>query len=146
MNGIEMGYHKWNDTLFLRYSKDTLDLPTYCAGWNTKYFICHTLDCKKGGLITTRHTKLRDGVTDLTGKSFTHLHVRDNTLINQGHAVQEGKAHTAGYPTKNPPGTTEELDQKGETLICDLWKRVTDSIHNMRFLSTGALSNWKKSP
>ena len=32
VNGIERGYHKWHDALFLRNSKDPLDLPTYCAG------------------------------------------------------------------------------------------------------------------
>ena len=30
-------------------------LPTHCDGCNTELFICHVLDCKKGGLIATCH-------------------------------------------------------------------------------------------
>ena len=35
-------------------------------------------------LITTRHTEIRDGFTDLAGKSFTPAHVRDNPKIFTG--------------------------------------------------------------
>ena len=38
-----------------------------------------------------RHKKLRFGVSELAGKSFTPAHVRDDFKIFTGHAVQGGR-------------------------------------------------------
>ena len=81
VNGTDLGAQKWRDTLFLRYGLDPPDLPTYCDGCNAKFTICHTLDCKRGGLVTAHHNELRDGVADLAGKAFTPSHIRDDPLI-----------------------------------------------------------------
>ena len=45
---------------------------------------------KNGGLITARHNELRDGVANLAGKAFTPAHVRDDSKIFTGRAVQGG--------------------------------------------------------
>ena len=42
-----------------------------------------------------------------------------------------------------PPETTE---QKGDLLLWDLWKNMTDSVHDMRVVNTDAKSYWEKSP
>ena len=81
VNGTELGAQEWRNALFLRYGLDTPDLPTYYDGCNTKFSICHALDCKRGGLVTACHNELCDGVSDLAGKSFTPSHVRDDPLI-----------------------------------------------------------------
>ena len=71
------------------------------------------LNCKKGGLVTARHNNLRDGVSDLAGKSFTPSHMRDNPLIYAGRAVKRTKAVPAGAGRTNnqsevqPPEVTE---------------------------------------
>ena len=88
VNGMELGSQEWRNSLFLHYVIDTTDLPTLCYGCNAKIFMCNALDCKKSILITNRHNYLRDGVADLTGKAFTPLHVRNNPLIHQRHAVR----------------------------------------------------------
>ena len=65
--------------------------------------------------------------------------MRDNPLIYPGRAVKRtkdtparasGKTDQAGAP---PPEVT---DQKGNLLIRDLWQNGTDSVHNMRVVST----------
>ena len=53
--------------------------------FNTSYYHIY---CKRGGLVTACHNKLRDLVTDLVGKAFTPSHVRDNPLIFAGCAVK----------------------------------------------------------
>ena len=37
------------------------------------YPFANTLDCKKVGLVTTAHNKLREGVAKISGKSFMPL-------------------------------------------------------------------------
>ena len=54
-----------------------------CDGCNAAFSICHALDCKKGGLITTHHNELRNGFTNLAGKYFTPSYVRGKPLIHK---------------------------------------------------------------
>ena len=68
VNGTELGLQEWRDALFLRYSLEPPDVPTYCDGCNAKFTIYHALDCKRGGLVTARHNEIQDGVADLDGK------------------------------------------------------------------------------
>ena len=65
----------------------------------------------------TCHNELRGGVTNLAGKSFTPLHVRENPLINPSCAVGDEKDEPAGLPVNTPPVLLENLDQKGDLLI-----------------------------
>ena len=75
VNDMELGYQLWRDALFLSYDIDPPDLTTHCDGYNAKNFICHSLDCKKSGFITTCHKDLRSGFADLAGKAFTPTRV-----------------------------------------------------------------------
>ena len=81
VNVTELGGQEWRDALFLLYCLEPPDLRTHCDGCQAKLLISHALDCKKGGLVTSRHNKLRDGVSDLAGKAFTPSHVHNNPLI-----------------------------------------------------------------
>ena len=91
-----MGAQEWRDALFLWYGLDPPDLPTHCDGFQAKFSISHSLDCKKGGLVTACHNELRDGVAHLAGKAFTTSHMRDNSFIYSGRAVKKKKATPAG--------------------------------------------------
>ena len=71
VNGTELGSQEWRDAAFLHYGLEPPDLPKHCDGCNAKFTICHTLDCKRGGLVTARHNELRDGVADLASRTFT---------------------------------------------------------------------------
>ena len=149
VNRTELGAQEWRDALFLWYALDPPDLSKYCDGCNAKFIICHTLDCKRGGLVTARHNELRDEVSDLAGKAFTLSHVRADPLIFAGCAVKRLKAKTAGASGSTdqdgapPPEATE---QKGDILIRDLWQNRTDSIHDMRVVNTDAKSHSTKPP
>ena len=66
------------------------DLPTHYYGYNAKFSIFHALYCKKGGLITTCHNEIRDGVSDLTSKDLNPTHMYDDPGIFTGRAVRGG--------------------------------------------------------
>ena len=61
---------EWRYFLFLSYSIKPHDLLSHCDGCGEAFSICHTLDCKKGGLITAFHNELHDGVVDLQEKTL----------------------------------------------------------------------------
>ena len=112
VNGAKLGAQECRNALFLRYCLEPQDLPMYCDRIQSKCSINHSLDCKKGGLVTAHHNKLRDGVADLAGKAFTPSHMRDDPLIYSGHAVKRTKAVAAkangysGQTTAQPPDVT----------------------------------------
>ena len=123
VNGTELGSQEWCDALFLQYGLETPDIPKYCDSCNAKFTICHTLDCKRGGLVMARHNELRDGVVDLVGRAFTPSHVHDDTLIFAGYAVKRLKdnpAGTSGSTYQEGAPTPEDTEQKGALLIRDL--------------------------
>ena len=88
VNGKELGAQEWRDDLFLGYGLDPPDLPKLCDGCNSALLIFHSLYCKKGGLVTLRQNELCDGVAYMAGKYFTSMHVRNDSLIFAGRAIQ----------------------------------------------------------
>ena len=144
VNEMEMGGQKWRNDLLLFYSTHPPYLPSQCGGWNATLSICHALDCKKGGLITTCHNELCDGVANLTGKAFISSHVYADPLIHPGCSVWDRKAQRKGSLLNNLPMEKEMLDQKGGLLIRYLWQRGTGSIHYMCVVNTDALSHQNK--
>ena len=122
VNGTEMGDQEWRYVLLICYGIELRDLPYHCDGWNSAFSICHVLDWKKRGLITTRHNDIRDKVTNLAGKAFTPSNVRKDTLIHPGCAVQEGNDKPVGKLISNPPVAVENPEHMGDLLIRDLYR------------------------
>ena len=81
INGTELGSQEWRDDLFLWYGLEPPDLPTHYNGCHSKFSISHTIDSKKGGLVTARLNELRDGVADMADKAFIPSHVHNHPLI-----------------------------------------------------------------
>ena len=92
VNGTELGAQECRYALFLRYGLYPPDLTKLCDGFNATFSIFHALDLKNGGLVTACHNKICGGVADLSIKSFTPTHVRDNPLIYAVHVAQNPKA------------------------------------------------------
>ena len=139
VNGMELGAEEWRDAAFLRYGLEPPDLPKNFDGCNARFSVCHSLNCKRVGLVTARHNELRDEVADLAGRDFNPSHVRYDPLIYQGCAVKRTKAQPAGLRDSTTPGDTqpEATEQKVDLLIRDLWANGTDSCYlsRIRFAS-----------
>ena len=60
---------------------------SHFVGCGAAFTICHTLDCKNGGLVMECHNELRDGVSNVAGKAFTPAHLRDDPILFTGQAV-----------------------------------------------------------
>ena len=87
VNGMELGAQEWRYALFLGYGLDLPDLPKFCEGWNSTFFIWYALDYKKDSLVTEHHNELCNGVANLDRKSFTLTDMRDEPLIFTGRKV-----------------------------------------------------------
>ena len=124
----------------MRYGIEPPDLPEHCDVCGAVFDIFHSLNCKKGGLITERHSELLDGVADLVSKAFTPTYVCDDPKIYTGSAVHGGKDNIKGSHSHDVGETKRGI------LIRDLWMQGKDSIRDMRVMNTNATSNQSKSP
>ena len=91
---------------------------------------------KNGGLITSCHNELRDGVAKLAGKTFTLTHMRNHPEIFRGLAMHGGKAKSKRK--EKPPQDKEDL--KGDILIQYQWIQGTCIIHDMHVVNTDTVS------
>jgi hypothetical protein len=82
VNGTELSAQEFRDHLFLRYDMRPPDLPTHCDECSAKFDMCHTLQCKKGGLVIMRHNKIKDELCDLLTKALVPSAVRDEPRIH----------------------------------------------------------------
>ena len=91
-----------------------------------------------------RNNDLRDGVADLSVKSFTPCHVRDDPLIFSFRAAQTTKSQPSG--STDPPSAKKSYStkEKGNLLISDLWNNVTNSVNNKSVMKTDTKSLLEK--
>ena len=66
-----IGAQEWREKVFVRYVINPLDLTHHCDDFGVGFSATHTLNCKKGGLITSQQNDLHDGVVDLECKALT---------------------------------------------------------------------------
>ena len=48
-------------------------LPASCDGCGGDFSLTHTLDCRKGGLVTQRHNEVRDALGDLAALGYREV-------------------------------------------------------------------------
>ena len=122
----------YNYTYVVRYEPP--DLTDHCDGCGEAFSIYHDLDLKKGGLITSHHNNLCDGVADLASNAFTPTHVHGEPQNQHRSLRAGGKDKLKGLPSK------DKQELKGVLLIRDLWMHGTDSIHDICVMNTEAPS------
>ena len=84
VNSMELGAQEWSNAIFMQYDIKHMDLTRNCEIYSVKFSISHTLDCKKGCLVTSHHNKLHERVVYLAIKGITPTHMCNNHMIHPG--------------------------------------------------------------
>jgi hypothetical protein len=105
------------------------ELPSHCEAYGQKFSVERALECKKGGLMISRHNEIRDELSGLASKAFIPSAVRDEPRIHSSRRPAEKKTD---LDQTNPSVTTNFYNSRGEErgdlLIRRLWARGTDCI------------------
>lgn len=72
VNSMELSTQEFRDSLLLHYARSPGDLPSHCDGCGQKFSVRHALECKKGGLVTSRQDEIWDELSDLLSKAFIY--------------------------------------------------------------------------
>ena len=78
---------EFRDELRDQYELGILDSPSHCDGCKTPFTTIHTLACKVGGLIHSRHDQNRDSIGCLACIRLQSSNVRDALLIRPCHDI-----------------------------------------------------------
>ena len=140
LNGTVLSPQEFRDGLALRYAHTPKDLPRRCDGCDQPFDIQHGLQCKKGGLVVRRHNEIRDELGYLVSQALTPSAVRDEPLINHGHAAEEANKSEIS-PVKN-----NKDEERGDLLIRGFWSPATDLIVDVRITDLDCKSYRKTSP
>ena len=62
---FDLSAQEFKDALCLRYHCPLSLMLACCDGCGEDFSLTHALDCRKGGLVTQRHNKIRDALDDL---------------------------------------------------------------------------------
>jgi hypothetical protein len=145
VNGTELS----RDALLLWYAtRGPPDLPPFCDGCNQKCSVCHALECKKDGLVISRHNEIRrDKLSNLASKALSPSAVRDEPKIQTSCRSPEVKSDE-----ENKKNSVKRLfcnnrnEDCGDILIRGLWARGTDCIIDVRITDVDAKYNRSKDP
>jgi hypothetical protein len=77
VNGTELSKQEFRDALILRSARSPGDLQSHCDGCGAKFGVQNSLECKKGGIVISRHNRIRDELSYLASKAFIPSAVRD---------------------------------------------------------------------
>ena len=70
---LDLSATEFRDALALRYNRPLLKMPANCDECGAATSLEHALDCKKGGLVTQRHSEVRDVIGDLASVVFKEV-------------------------------------------------------------------------
>eukprot|EP00978_Attheya_sp_CCMP212_P020225 scaffold57622_cov65-Attheya_sp.AAC.2 len=111
-----------------------------------KFSVGHALQCKTGGLVIMRHNEVKDELGYLAGIATSSNAVRDEPLINQGHAATGGAAANANAnPQPNDQQATPE-GLRGDLLVRGVWSKQTSCIIDVRICDTDSNSYLSSTP
>jgi hypothetical protein len=99
LNGTELSVQEFGDTLLLHHVQIPGDLPSHCDGCGVKFGVRHTLECKRGGLISLQHNEINDELCNLTSKAVAPSAVHVEPMIHS--RCTAGETNTA--PDPKPP-------------------------------------------
>jgi len=84
-----------------------------------KFYVNHTLDIKKDGLVTARHDGIRDELRDLLAHVFSRSHIRCEPMINP--APMRANGNKTYMPSASSSSDFLNAD-RADLLIRGFWK------------------------
>ena len=140
VNGTELSAQEFRDALLLRNARCPPDLPTECDGCQQTFSVRHALECKKGGLVISRHNEIRDELSDLAIKAFTNSAVRDEPKIHPSRASEPKSDQKSQENSVKRLYRNNANEDRGDILIRGLWANGTDCIIDVRITDVDAKS------
>ena len=126
---------EFQDNVRLRFGLRPLGLCDRCDGCGAAFSVEHALNCKKGGLVCTRHNDVRDEAAAICAHALSPSCVKCEPKIYFGTGVRAGQqAGQGGTAGAAGDGARGDLSAHG------LWKRAETCVLDVKVMDTDAPS------
>jgi hypothetical protein len=116
-------------------------------GCQQKFSVRHALECKRGGLVISRHNEMRDELTDLAAKAFVSSVVCDEPRIHTSRAAEpKSTPEKQEIPAAKRLFQNNCMEDRGNILVRGLWARGTDCIIDVHITDVDAKSQRPQDP
>jgi hypothetical protein len=132
--GTALSCVEFRDSLRIRHGLTPLGLPSFCDGCtNTPFTVGHAFQCKKGGLVRSRHEEVAAEWHQLCSLALTPSAVSDEPSINPCQSQE-------GQDTESAP------ELRGDVAVHGFWSRGTTAIFDIRVTDTDAATYKHRDP
>ena len=129
--GTALSCTEFRDSLRIRHGLDPIGLPSFCSGCKTARFtVGHAFQCKKGGLVHSRHEEVAAEWHKLCSQALTPSAVSDEPNI----------------PKYQNPDGQDVQELRGDVAVHGFWSRGTTAIFDIRVTDTDARSYRTQDP
>lgn len=122
--GAILSPSEFADELRQRCKLPLLDTPLQHDGCTAKFSVSHSLACKVGRLIKSRHDESRDTLACMACAGFQPSNACDEPIIHSCRTTNELKDNTSSISI--------EIQERGDLLVRGFWDRHTDCIIDVR--------------
>jgi hypothetical protein len=107
----------------------------------------YALECKRGGLVISRHNKIRDELSNLASKAFFPSAVRDEPIIHSSRPAEpKSSPEKQESPALKRIFQNNRTEDRGDILVGGLWARGTDCIIDVLITDVDTKSQQSKDP
>ena len=129
--GTALSCTEFRDSLRIRHGLVPIGLPSFCAGCKTARFsVGHAFQCKKGGLVHSRHEEVAAEWHQLCSQALTPSAVSDEPTI----------------PMCQNQDSQDVSELRGDVAVHGFWSRGTTAIFDVRVTDTDARSYRTQDP
>ena len=136
VTGTLLSATEFCDLLCARYDVTPPNLQNNCNWCGIAFDVCHSLSCRKGGLVIVYHKKLYDKLFYLAQLAFTSASLNVKLPIHWVSTIPERDIFL---------GSDKDKEMWGGTMIRGLWGQKSEAIINVK-LGNADMDSYKFDP
>ncbi|KAL7463293.1 hypothetical protein ACHAXS_003675, partial [Conticribra weissflogii] len=121
-------------------------LPKSCDGCNKAFTITHALNCRKGGLISLRHSEIADEWAHLCAIALGPESIINEPTIFLGTSQNPENPSPPPFSHIHSSTLTAEANARGDKGVIGFWQRQRLTIFDAQIVNTDSPSYSSKNP
>ena len=146
INGTILSAEEFRDNLRLRYGFTPEFLPKTCDGCNKAFTITHALNCRKGGLVSLRHSEIANEWAHLCAIALGSDSIINEPSIFLGKSQNPDNPSTPPFEQIHSPTHFAEANARGDKGVIGFWQHQRVTIFDAQIVNTDSPSYSSKDP
>ncbi|KAL7463368.1 hypothetical protein ACHAXS_003783 [Conticribra weissflogii] len=146
INGTILSAEEFRDNLRLRYGFTPEFLPKTCDGCNKAFTITHALNCRKGGLVSLRHSEIANEWAHLCAIALGTDSIINEPSIFLGKSKNPDNPSTPPFEQIHSPTHFAEANARGDKGVIGFWQHQRVTIFDAQIVNTDSPSYSSKDP